>query len=110
MDFLPFAKNMSKNIGKTVIKNLSAKYGQKTSWSRYLIKLLFDQSILLDQSTTDALITASKRVIQKTAEATGNLISKKIPDKVQRQLQMKQKILDLISKYQYIYIYIYIYI
>ena len=32
--------------------------------------------------TTDAIKTASKRVIQKTAEATGNLIGNKIADKI----------------------------
>ena len=48
-------------------KNLSNKYGQK----------------LLDKtSTADAIKTASKRAIQKTAEATGDLIGKKIADKI----------------------------
>ena len=32
--------------------------------------------------TTDAIKTASKRVIQKTAEATGDLIGNKIADKI----------------------------
>ena len=31
---------------------------------------------------TDALKTSSKRVIQKTAEATGDLIGNKIPNKI----------------------------
>ena len=34
------------------------------------------------QSATDALETASKREIQKTAGATGDLISNKIPNKI----------------------------
>ena len=58
---MSFAKNMG--------KNLSNKYAQK----------------LLDgakKSTTDAIKTASKRVIQKTAEATGDLIGNKIVDKI----------------------------
>ena len=59
--FLSFAKNMG--------KSLSNKYGQK----------LLDSA---KKSTTDALKTASKRAIQKTAEATGDLIGKKIPDKI----------------------------
>ena len=49
-------------------KGLSNKYGQK----------------LLDSAkkyTTDAIKTASKRAIQKTAEATGDLIGYKIADK-----------------------------
>ena len=48
--FLAFAKNMG--------KNLSCKYGQK----------LLDST---KKSKTDAIKTASKRTIQKTAEATG---------------------------------------
>ena len=57
------------SLAKNMDKNLSSKYGQK----------------LLDcakKSATDALKTASKRVIQKTAEARGDLISKKIADKI----------------------------
>ena len=34
------------------------------------------------KSTTDALKTASKRPVQKTAESTGDLISNKIADKI----------------------------
>ena len=56
---------LAKNIGK----GLSNKYGQK----------LLDRA---KKSTTDAIKTASKRVIQKTAEATGNLIGNKIADKI----------------------------
>ena len=59
--FLSFAKNMG--------KSLSNKYGQK----------LLDSA---KKSTTDAIKTASKRAIQKTAEATGDLIDNKIADKV----------------------------
>ena len=61
MDFLYFTKNMG--------KCLSNKYGQK----------LLDSA---KKSTTDAIKTASKRAIQKTAEATGDLIGNKIPDKI----------------------------
>ena len=59
--FLSFAKNMG--------KRLSNKYGQK----------LLDS---VKKSTTDAIKTASKKVIQKTAEATGNLFSNEIADKI----------------------------
>ena len=59
--FLSFAKNIS--------KNLSNKYRQK----------LIDTG---KKSATDALKTASKRVIQKTAEATGDLIGNKVADKI----------------------------
>ena len=51
--YLCFAKNMSKNIGKYISKNLSSKYGQK---------LLYHAK----QSATDTIKTSSKkRVIQK---------------------------------------------
>ena len=59
--FLSFAKNMG--------KSLSNKYGQK----------LLDSA---KKSTTDAIKTASKRVIQKIAEATGHLIANKIAHKI----------------------------
>ena len=37
---------------------------------------------MLQKSTTDAIKTASERAIQKTAEATGDLIGNKIADKI----------------------------
>ena len=59
--FLSFAKNMG--------KNLSNKYGQK----------LLDSA---KKSKTDAIKTASERAIQKTEEATRDLIDNKIADKI----------------------------
>ena len=59
--FLSFAKNIGKNI--------SNKYSQK----------LIDSD---KKSATDAIKTASNGAIQKTAEATGDLIGNKIADKV----------------------------
>ena len=58
--FLSINKNMDKNIGKNISKNLSGKYCQK----------LLDHA---EQSASDALKTTSKRVIEITAEATGDL-------------------------------------
>ena len=58
---LSFAKNMG--------THLSNKYGQK----------LLDSE---KKSRTDAIKTASKRAIQKTAEAAGDLIGSKIADKI----------------------------
>ena len=60
---------MNKNIDKTRIKNVNGKYSQKP--------LNHDK-----QSPADALKTASKRAICKTAEATDNMISNKIVDKI----------------------------
>ena len=64
-EFLSFAKNMGTHATK-VAKNVSNKYSQK----------LFDSA---KKSTTDAIKTASKRVVQK---ATGDLIGYKITDKI----------------------------
>ena len=50
-------------------RNLSNKYSRK----------LLDSA---KTSTTDAIKTASKRAIQKTAQATGYLIGNKIVDKI----------------------------
>ena len=60
--FLSFAKNMGKNIVKKITKNFSGKYNQTR----------LDHT---KQSATDVLKTASKKVIQKSAEETVNLIS-----------------------------------
>ena len=59
--FLSFAKNLG--------KSLSNKYSQE----------LLDSA---KKSTIDAIKTTSKRAIQKTAEATGDLIDNKIADKI----------------------------
>ena len=59
--FLSVAKNMG--------KSLSNKYGQK----------LLDST---KKSTMDTRKTASKRAIQKPAEATGDLIGNKIAEKI----------------------------
>ena len=61
--FLSFAKTMG--------KNLSNKYCQK----------LLDTA---KKSTTNAIKTASRRAIKKTAEATDDLIGHKIADKITR--------------------------
>ena len=55
--FMSFAKSMSNKYGKKLVDTAK-------------------------KSATDAIKTASKRVIQKTAEATGDLVSNKIADKI----------------------------
>ena len=59
--FLSFAKNIGRNV--------TNKYSQK----------LVDS---VKKSATDAIKTASKRAIQKTAEAKGDLIGNKIADRL----------------------------
>ena len=66
--FLSFARNIGTHATK-VAKNMSNKYSQK----------LVD---IAKKSATDAIKTASKRAIQKTAEATGDLAGNKIADKI----------------------------
>ena len=66
--FLSFAKNMVTHANK-VAKNLNKKYGQK----------LVDTD---KKSGKDALKIAGKRAIQKTAEASGDLVGNFIADKI----------------------------
>ena len=90
-------KNTYKDIGNDISINLSSKYSQKLLG-------------LAEESSTDALKTVSKRATQNTAEVTGHLIRNNITGKItkvsrislknsQRQLQLKQKILNTINKY-----------
>ena len=67
--FLSFAKNMGKDIGKNITKSLNSKYSQR---------LLGHAK----QSAIGSFKTSSKRVIQKTAKATSDLIGNKIDDKI----------------------------
>ena len=66
--FLSLAKNMGTHATR-VAKNLNNKYGQK----------LVDTA---KKSATDALKIAGKRAIQKTAEASGDLVGNFIADKI----------------------------
>ena len=83
--FLSLARNIRKNIGKTVSKNLSSKYSQK----------LIDHG---KQSATDALKTASRRVIQITAKGSGDSIYIKIGDKITKLIcnKIADKITDIL--------------
>ena len=56
-------------MGKNISKNMSGRISQK----------LLDHA---KQSPTDVCKTASKEAIQKTADATGDLICYKIADKI----------------------------
>ena len=78
---MSFSKSIGKSIGKNISKSLSSKYNQK----------LLDHA---KNSTTDALKTTSTKsskniiqkfhhsIIQKTAEATSDLIGNKIADRI----------------------------
>ena len=66
--FLSFARNIGTHAAKAV-KNMSNKYSPK----------LVDRA---KKSSTDAIKTASKRAIPKTAEATGDFVGNKMADKI----------------------------
>ena len=69
----------AKNIGKT----LANKYGQ-------------ERFHYAKKSTTDAIKTDSKREVQKTAVATGDVIGNKIADKITSVSKMSPT--ELLSK------------
>ena len=78
--FLSFAKNMGKNIGKNISKSWNSKYCQK----------LLDHT---KQFATDAFKTSSRRFIQKTAEATGDLMEIKFMVKLQESQKRYNRII-----------------
>ena len=67
--FMSFAKNMGRNVGKKISKNVNAKYSQK----------IFDHA---KQYATDAPKTASRKTIEKIAEATEDIIGNKIANQI----------------------------
>ena len=104
--FSYFAKNVSTNVSKSLNKNVSGNFS---------LKLLYHAK----QPATDVFQIFSKRVIQKEAEATGDLIGNKIADNIVKVLRNSQQNNSNtvanghdkeITKEINIYIYIYIYI
>ena len=94
--FLFYAKNLGTHATK-VAKNLNNKYGQKLADSA-------------KKSATDAFKIASKRTIQKTSKATGDLVGNKIADKItsySKNQQINHTQMMLPMKYQKKDIYIY---
>ena len=84
-DFLYFAKNMGKNISKNISKNLS---------SKYVLGMLTMRQKLLDdakQPASGRIKTSPKRVIQKSLEATGDLIGNKTADKITKNSKHSQQ-------------------
>ena len=68
-EFLSFAKNIGKSLSNKYAATSATNVAQK----------LIDSA---KKCKTDAIKTASKRAIQKTAEATGVLTGNKIADKI----------------------------
>ena len=71
---------MGKNIDKSIRKNLRGKNSQR----------LLDHA---KQSATDVFKTASKRAIQKTAKAAGDLIGNKIANRITKFSKIHHKII-----------------
>ena len=69
--FLSFAKNMRKNVSKSINKIISGKYSQKLLG-------------YTKQSPSDPLKTTFKKAIKKTPEATGDLTGNEIVDKISK--------------------------
>ena len=76
--FLSLARNMGTHATK-IAKNLNNKYGQK----------LVDAA---KKSAAEALKIAGKRAIQKTAEASGDLVGNFIADKITSISKKKQQV------------------
>ena len=68
---MSFAKIIIRNIGKNISKILCRKYNQR----------LHADCL---QSAKNAFKTTAQKVIQKAAEATGDLIGNKISDKIRK--------------------------
>ena len=83
--FLSLAKTMGENIDKDISKNVSGKYSQKRQ----------DHA---KKSATDTLKPSSKRNIENTAEATGDLIGNK--SRTTAELRKFQKIHNRIIQKQ----------
>ena len=66
---MSFGKNMGENIGKNKRKILNGQYCQK----------ILDHA---KQSATDAFKSASKRAIQESTEATGDLTGNKLRNRI----------------------------
>ena len=79
MIFFLLLKIYVKNISKSISKNVSKKFSQKR----------IDHA---KHFTINAVKATSKRAIQKTAVATGDLIGNKIVDKITQQFCESQKL------------------
>ena len=82
--FMSFARNFGNKYGKNLVNtaiktgtNFNSKYGKK----------LTDTAI---KTGKDFATIAGKKIVHKTAEATGDLIGNKIPDKITRASKKSQ--------------------
>ena len=96
--FLFFAKNVGKDIGNGISINTSSKH----------FEIFLDHA---KKSATDAIKTASKSAIRKSADIPSDFIGNKIADKITKVSRTSPQDTSetVTSKAKYIYIYIYIY-
>ena len=80
-EFFSFARNMGRSIGENISKNVIDKYSQKRLYHG-------------KKSDTDGIKTASKRAIQKTAAATGNLMAIKLLIELQKSQKLHLRIIQ----------------
>ena len=102
IDFYHLQKKFGDKYGKKLLDtatktgiNTSRKFGDKHG------KKLMDTAT---KTGIDAAKTASKRVVQKTAEATGDLIGNNIPDKITSLGKSKKQKEDEANEVEEIYI------
>ena len=77
--FLPFAKTVGRDTGRHITRNLSSEHSKKP----------FDHA---EQFARNALKTASKKAIQKTAKANDDLIGNKITYRITKVSKLLPKI------------------
>ena len=79
--FMSFARNIGNNYGKKIFdvsKSMKKKYGKK----------ILDNSL---SAGKDFAKIASKKVLTKSAEATGDLIGNKIADRITKSARNKEQ-------------------
>ena len=90
--FLFFAKNMGKNIGRNISKNLNVKYSPVVLNAS---QKLFDHA---KQSTTVALNTAWKKLLQKNNRSNWWLASQELHHRIVQGQKWNRKYLGMIKK------------
>ena len=88
--FMSFARNIGNKYGKSIINSKNAKkiFDVSKSMKNKYGKKILDNSL---SAGKDFAKIAGKKVLTKTAEATGDLIGNKIADTITKVLEIKNK-------------------
>ena len=88
--FMSFAKNIRNKYGKSIINSKSAKiiFGVRNSMKNKYGKKILDNSL---SAGKDFAKIAGKKVLTKSAEATGDLIGNKIADRITKSDRNKEQ-------------------